>query len=91
MKNNERIEFNEAWNERVYIETTEYIIKGTVFMPKIGKKERLLTEILNTNKQFLAVTDCIVESKLVPQKEVERYDFIEINLTTVLLMRPIDE
>ena len=91
MQNNDKIEFNEAWNERVYIETTEYIIRGTVFMPKIGKKDRLLTEILNTNKHFLAVTDCVIESKLVPQKEVERFDFIEINLSTVLLMRPIDE
>ena len=79
-----------SWSEKVYIETAEYVIKGTVHMPKIGKKNRLLTEILNTNKQFLAVTDCYVESKLFPQKEVERYDFIELNLSTILLMRPLN-
>ena len=79
-----------SWSEQVYIETAEYIVKGTVHMPKIGKKSRLLTEILNTNKQFLAITDCLMESKLFPQKEVEHYDFIELNLSTILLMRPLN-
>ena len=79
---------NSAWSERVCIETTEYIIKGVVFMPKIGKKSRLLSEILNSNRQFLAVTNCSVESKLKPRKEVEKYDFLEVNLSTILLMRP---
>ena len=80
-----------AWCERVYIESSEYIIKGVVHMPQIGKRNRLLTEILNTKKQFLAVTDCDVESKLTPQKPVAHYRFLEVNLSTILIMRPVDE
>ena len=80
-----------AWREKVYIETAEHIIKGYVFMPKIGKRARLLSEILNTTKQFLAVTDCVIESKLFPQKEVEKYDFLEVNLSTILIMRPLND
>ena len=86
----ENNEVNNAWSEQVYIETAEYVIKGTVYMPKIGKKSRLLTEILNTNKQFLAVTDCYVESKLNPQNEVKHYKFLELNLSTILIMRPLN-
>lgn len=82
---------NGSWSEKVYIETTEYIIRGYVHMPKIGKRSRLLTEILNTTKQFIAVTDCKVESKLTPQREVEKYEFLEVNLSTILIMRPIDD
>ena len=82
---------SEAWSEEVYIETNEYIVKGLVHMPKIGKKSRLLSEILNTNKQFIAVTDCDVESKLIPQKPVSHYKFIEINLASILIMRPLNE
>ena len=89
-KKEEVQDLNNAWSEKVYIETIEYIIKGTVHMPKIGKRERLLTEILNTNKQFLAVTDCYMESKLSPQKEVEHYDFLELNMSTILYMRPLN-
>ena len=80
-----------SWSERVYIETAEYIIHGFVHMPKIGKRSRLLTEILNTTKQFIAVTDCKIESKLAPQKEVQSHEFIEVNLSSILIMRPIDD
>ena len=82
---------SEAWSEKVYIETNEYIFRGTVHMPKIGKRKRLLSEILNSNKQFIAVTDCDAESKLSPQNPVQHYKFIEINLSTILIMRPAGE
>ena len=84
------LQFTEAstWSERGYIETTEYIIKGLVFMPKMGKKSRLLSEILNSNRQFIAVTECSVESKLKPRKEIEKYAFLEVNISTILIMRP---
>ena len=80
-----------VWKEKVYMETSEYIIVGYVFMPKIGKRSRLLTEVLNSNKQFIAVKDCRLESKLNPQKDVEFHDFLQINISTILLMRPVYE
>ena len=56
MENNEILELTtSAWRERVYIETAEHIICGYIFMPKIGKKSRLLSEVLNTEKNFIAV------------------------------------
>ena len=80
-----------VWKEKVYIETAEFKIIGYVFMPKIGKRTRLLTEILNSRKQFLAVKDCQLEYKLIPQKEIEYHDFLQINISTILLMRPTYE
>ena len=47
-----------AWKERVYIETTEHIVRGYGFMPKIGKRSCILSEILKTNKHFIAVKEC---------------------------------
>lgn len=79
-----------AWKESVYIETQEYVIKGDVFMPKIGNRNRFLSEILNTNKQFMAVTDCTLESKLFPQKEIENQKFIQVNISSILIMRPLN-
>ena len=90
MGNNEQ-KTTDAWSERVYIETDEYVIKGIVYMPKIGKRNRLLSEILNTNKQFIAVTDCEIESKSSPQKPIEKYKFLEVNLSTILIMRPAEQ
>ena len=77
------------WKEKVYIETAEFKIIGYIFMPKIGKKTRLISEVLNSNKQFLAVKDCNIEFKLIPQKEIESYDFMQVNISTILIMRPI--
>ena len=92
MENKEILELTtSAWREKVYIETTEYVIKGYVFMPKIGKRNRLLSEILNTTKQFIAVKNCSIESKLVPQKDVEYHEFIQVNLSTILIMRPLND
>jgi hypothetical protein len=80
-----------VWKEKVYIETAEYAIIGYVFMPKIGKRSRLLTEVLNSNKTFIAVKDCRLESKLHPKKEVEFHDFLQVNISTILIMRPVYE
>lgn len=82
---------NDVWREEVYIETQEFVIKGTVFMPKIGNRARLLSDILNSKKQFIAIKDCSIESKLFPQKEVEHHSFIQLNMSTILILRPLYE
>ena len=82
---------NSTWKEKVYIETAEFIIIGYIFMPKIGKRTRLITEVLNSNKQFIAVKDCRLEFKLAPQREIEHHEFLQINISTILLMRPTYE
>ena len=90
MKNKELIELStSAWREKVYIETSEHIILGYVFMPKIGKKNRLLSEVLNGNKNFLAVKDCSLEYKLNTARPVEEHDFLEVNISSILIMRPL--
>ena len=82
---------SDLWKEKVYIETSEFVIIGYIYMPKIGKRSRLLTEVLNSNKQFLAVKECRLEFKLAPQREVEYHDFLQINIATILIMRPVYE
>ena len=90
MINNEIHELTTAaWSEKVYIETTEHIICGHIFMPKIGKKNRLMSEVLNGNKTFLAIKNCTLEFKLLPNKNVETHDFMQVNISTILIMRPL--
>lgn len=60
-------------------------------MPKIGKKNRLLSEVLNGNKNFLAVKNCTLEYKLNPSKNVEEHDFMQVNISSILIMRPLYE
>ncbi len=92
MENKEILDLTtSAWREKVYIETTEHIIRGYIFMPKIGKKNRLLSEVLNSNKNFIAVKNCSMEYKLNPSKNVEEHDFMQVNISSILIMRPLYE
>jgi hypothetical protein len=92
MENNEILELTtSAWREKVYIETAEHVICGYIFMPKIGKKNRLLSEVLNTGKNFIAVKNCTLEYKLVPNRNVEKHDFLQVNILSILIMRPLYE
>ena len=80
-----------SWREKVYIETSEHIICGYVFMPKIGKKNRMLSDLLNGNKNFIAVKDCTLEYKLNSRRNIERHGHIQVNLSSILIMRALDE
>lgn len=82
---------NSSWREKVYIETAEHIIKGYIFMPKIGKKDRLITEVLNAGKSFIAMREATIEYKHMPSKNVEQHDFMQVNVSSILIMRPLDE
>lgn len=92
MENNEILELTTtSWREKVYIETSEHIICGYIFMPKIGKKNRLITEVLNNGKAFIAVKNCSLEYKLLPSRNIESHDFLQVNVASILIMRPLYE
>ena len=92
MENKEILELTtSAWREKVYMETAEHVIRGYIFMPKIGKKNRILSEVLNGNKNFLAVKNCTLEYKLNPSRNVEEHDFMQVNIQSILIMRPLYE
>ena len=92
MENKEILELTTStWREKVYIETAEHIIRGYIFMPKIGKKNRLLSEVLNGHKNFLAVKNCSLEYKLNSAKNIEEHDFLQVNIGSILIMRPLYE
>ena len=78
-----------VWSERVLIVTSDYEIKGDVFMPKVGKRNRLISDILDSTKSFIAVKNCTLEHRNIKERDIEKYDFLQLNLNSVILMRPI--
>lgn len=80
-----------VWSERVFIVTADYEIKGDVFMPKVGKRSRLISDILNSTKSFIAIKNCTLEHRLIKERDIEKYDFLQLNLNSVILMRPISK
>jgi hypothetical protein len=79
---------NGVWSERVLIITQDYEIKGYVFMPKIGKKSRVLSDILNGKKKFVAIKDCEVSYRQMPNRRTEFHDFVQLNINSIIILRP---
>lgn len=80
-----------VWSERVLVVTQDYEIKGYVFMPKTGKKNRLLSDILNGVKRFVAIKDCEIKHRLIPERRTEYHNFLQLNLSSIILLRPVSD
>jgi len=81
-----------AIKRRVYIETNDYVIRGVISVEKGVKDNRILTCALNSDKEFIAVENCSIQSrKFSSQQEITNEDFIEINKSSILLMKPLAE
>jgi len=79
------------WSERVLLVTKDYEIQGYVFMPKIGKQNRILSDILNSSKRFVAIKDCEISYRSQTNRRNEFHDFIQINLYSIIMLRPIKD
>lgn len=77
-----------VWSERVLVITEDYEIKGYVFMPKTGRKNRLLSDILNSSKRFVAIKNCKLKHRNSANRLIEAHDFIQLNLNSIVLIRP---
>lgn len=77
-----------VWSERILVVTQDYEIKGYVFMPRTGKRNRVLSDILNGLKRFVAIKDCEVTHRLIPNRRTEYHNFLQLNLNSIILLRP---
>lgn len=81
-----------VWSERVLVITQDYEIKGFVFMPRTGRRNRALSDILNGLKRFVAIKDCEITHRLNPNRRTEYHNFLQLNLNSIILLRPtLDE
>jgi len=80
-----------VWSEKVLVITEDFEIKGYVFMPRTGKKSRILSDILNGNRRFVAIKDVEISYRKEPDREHDHQDFIQINLDSIILLRPMIE
>ncbi|MCD7879024.1 MAG: hypothetical protein LUG16_03715 [Candidatus Gastranaerophilales bacterium] len=79
------------WSEKVLVITKDYEIIGNVFMPKTGRKNRVLSDILNGTKRFVAIKNCQVVHRDFPNRRAETHEFLQLNLNSIILLRPVKE
>lgn len=88
---NEDPSVSRFWAEKVCVITEDFEIIGYVFMPKTGKRERVLTDILNGEKRFVAIKDANITPRRGSNSNPEKHDYIQINIDSIVLIRPIRE
>lgn len=76
------------WSEKVYVITEDYEIKGYVFMPKTGRKNRILSDILNSERRFVAIKDAEINCRNASANKIDTSKFIQLNLDSIILIRP---
>lgn len=79
------------WSEKVLVITQDYEITGYVYMPRTGRKNRILSDILNGEKRFIAIKDCELKHRLIPERRAELHSFLQLNINSIILLRPENE
>lgn len=77
---------SEFWTEKIFVATEDYEITGQVFLPRTSKKERILTDLLSSNRRFLAIKGAVVVHKKFPEKEHQRHNFIQLNMDSIVFV-----
>ena len=78
-----------VWSEQVLVITEDYEIVGTIFLPKINKRNRVLSDLLNGKKRFMAIKNCKIKHRHFPDRTTEEQDFIQLNINSIIMLRPI--
>ncbi len=79
------------WSEKIFVITDNYEIKRYVFMPKTAGKNRGLSNILNSDKRFIAIKDLEIRTRGGSEKKAEHCSFIRLNLDSTTLIRSCRE
>ena len=78
-----------VWSEQVLVITEDYEIVGKIFLPKINKRNRVLSDLLNGKKRFMAITNCQIKHRHFPDRTTEEQDFIRLNIHSIITLLPI--
>ena len=79
---------NGVWSERVLVITQDYESKSYVFMAKIGKRSRVISDIVNGKKRLVAIKDCEVAYRQLPNRRTEFHGLVQLNINSIIILRP---
>lgn len=72
----------------VLILTPDHEIRGLIYVPRSARKERRLSELLNTpDRRFLAVTDAQLTPRQGPAT-AQHYSFLQVRMESIIMLHP---
>ncbi len=77
---------------RVRLHTHSYTLEGNIYLPRSMKESRRVTNLLNTDRRFIALTDVqVIRQNSSDSETPKKYSYIHVNLSTVEWIQPVEE
>ncbi len=73
---------------KISLATATLIMEGYIYLPKTGKQQRRLTNLLNTDRRFLPITNVIVYDRATNARLHDNQPLIEVNVDKIEYIKP---
>lgn len=73
---------------RAIIVTRFFNLEGNIHFPRLGKEARRLSNMLNSDRKFIAMTDVQIINRVNGTRDPKIYPFIEINTEAIEFIQP---
>lgn len=68
--------------------TRSFQFEGDIHCPKLGKEGRRLSNTLNSDRNFIAMTNVTIINRANGQRDPKIHPFIQVNLKSIEFVRP---
>lgn len=71
--------------------TRYFNLEGNMHFPRLGKEGRRLSNMLNSDRKFIAMTNVKIINRMNGLQDPKIYPFIQVNLESIEFIQPYDD
>lgn len=75
---------------RVRVLTRTLNLEGEIYVPKVGKSDRRLTRLLQSDRKFLPMTNVQIMDRGLGARTSELCPFLEVSIANIEIIQPLD-
>ena len=77
---------------RAVVVTRSFQFEGNIHTPKLGKEGRRLSNMLNSDRNFIAMTNVSIVNRANGSRDPKTYPLVQVSLQSIEFVRPyLDE
>jgi hypothetical protein len=73
---------------RAVVVTRFFNLEGNIHFPRLGKEGRRLSNMLNSDRKFIAMTKVQITNRVNGSRDSKIYPFIQINIEAIEFIQP---
>ncbi len=71
--------------------TRYFNLEGSMHFPRLGKEGRRLSNMLNSDRKFIAMTNVKIINRMNGVQDPKVYPFIQVNVESIEFIQPYDD